>query len=256
MYIDSHAHCAELPSDQLNDILGRSIDASVATIVNVATDLPSSYKIVEQIRKNQSAVTLYGSAGISAPEVDAVVGDWEQELRKLLSFPEIVAVGEIGIDSINSSYPPIEQQRPFFVKQLQLAKEFDLPAIIHARGAEAEALLTCVELGVEKALFHCFTGTLDEAIAIVEAGYVISFSGIVTFKSSNYDDMIRSIPSDQILFETDSPYLSPVPVRGTVNEPANVSHVYRYAAAVRGVTPEHLAVQCQATFGTLFASNC
>jgi len=252
LFIDSHAHLAECTADQLNDILKRAEDLSISTILNVATDIASTKVIIDQCQAPRS-ITMYGSAGVSTPEIGNVNSSWEADLVKLLESPQIIAVGEIGIDGINSSYPSLQLQRPFFRRQLELARDFNCTALIHGRGAEREALETCLELGVKKALFHCFTGNLEDAQSIVEAGYCLSFSGIITFKKSGFDEIVRSIPTDQILFETDSPYLAPVPVRGTVNEPANVSYVYRYAADLRGVTSEQLATQCQKTFLKLFS---
>ena len=254
MFVDSHAHLASLTPVQLQETVLRAHEAGVSSIINIGTNIEMSQLACGQCFID-FPLKMYSAVAISPPDIGFVTDTWEDDLRALLSSPTTVALGEIGIDGVNSSYLSLEQQRPFFHKQLELAKEYDLPVIIHGRGVEREALETCVSMGIKKAQFHCFTGTSEDAIRIVDAGFVISFSGIITFKKSGFDDIVRSIPANQLLLETDSPYLAPVPVRGSTNEPANVAHVYRYAAAVRGVSVEKLAQDCQSTFESLFLAG-
>lgn len=253
MFVDSHAHLASLSPEQLRETVARAAEMGISTIVNIGTNIETSQIVCDQC-SNKFPLKMFAAAAVSPPDIGFVTESWESDLRTLLERPETVAVGEIGIDGVNSSYLSLEQQRPFYHRQLALAKEYNLPAIIHGRGVEREALETCVSMGISKALFHCFTGTAEDALLIAQAGYTLSFSGIITFKKSEFDEILRSIPSQHLLLETDSPYLAPVPVRGTMNEPANVAHVYRYAAAVRGVSPDVLAEECQRTFDSLFFS--
>ncbi len=252
MFIDSHAHLSELSADEFSHVLQKADSAKVSAVLNVGTNISTSMAALMQ-SCSSSAVRVFTSVGICPPEIGTADAGWEESLKELVQKPGVVAVGEIGIDGINESYPPMDIQRPFYCKQLEIARDADLPALIHARGAESEALKICLDLKVKKALFHCFTGTAEEAAAIADAGYYISFSGIITFKNSDFDEIVRAVPEEQILFETDSPYLAPVPYRGKINEPAFVSHVYEYAATVRNVPVKELAARCNNSFSKLFS---
>jgi len=252
MLIDSHAHLLQQSETDFNDTVSRAVNAGVSTILNIATDLESSKLSIKRTIQNKS-ISILPTIGISPPEIGAAPSAWEQQLLDLLSSEEsIVAIGEIGIDGINESYPPFEEQRPFFVRQLEIARDHNIPAIIHARGVEREALNICKSLKITNAIFHCFTGSFEDLTEIVAAGYTVSFSGIVTFKNSDFDACLRAVPDKQLLLETDSPYLAPVPYRGKQNEPAYICEIYDYCAQIRGVSVDHLAKSCRDTFDKLF----
>ncbi len=252
MLLDSHAHLYDLNDNEFSDMIDRANNANISSIINIGTNITTSKKIITQ-KSTNDAVELFSAVGICPPEINTADNNWVNELKTLIQDPSVIAIGEIGIDGINESYPPMEEQLPFFKQQLQIAIEADLPVVIHARGAETAALNICKEMKITKAIFHCFTGSIDEAKAIVEAGYIISFSGIITFKNSDFDQMVSEIPDNQLLLETDSPYLAPVPFRGKTNEPSFVANIYEYAAQVRNSSVESLAVQCKQTFQDLFA---
>lgn len=153
-----------------------------------------------------------------------------------------VAVGECGLD-YHYDHSPRDVQRRVFSAQLALAAEFDKPVIVHSREAEADTISMVSEAGKEgiRGVLHCFTGSPQLAAAAIEADWYISFSGIVTFKKWERDDVVRSVPSDRILVESDAPYLAPVPFRGKRNEPAWVLNTLHQVAKVRGVEVEALA---------------
>ena len=236
---DSHAHLSGLSRSEL-----LTACQAVSGVLNVATDLRSSYAIVKQASQKYS-YWMGCAVGLSAPEIEYAEEEWEEELLKLLKEPQVVAIGEIGIDGINKSYPSFGLQKTFFVKQLVIAVENNLPVIIHSRGAEEEALAICLEHHVKKAIFHCFTGTKEVALKILEAGYYISLSGIITFKNSGLEEMAKSIWFDRLLLETDTPYLAPEPLRGTTNIPNNVAYIGKKVAQLRGVPEGELAIQVQ-----------
>ncbi len=253
MLIDSHAHLIGLSDSDFDSIVSRSAQAGVTTIINVGTNLDSSIHVLNKSYGDEN-ITIYPAVGICPPEIHSAPDNWEEKLNVLITEnSSIIAIGEIGIDGSNPTYPPMDEQLPFFTRQLEIARDNDLPAIVHARGVESEALDICKKNSVTKAIFHCFTGTLEEAVAIVEAGYIVSFSGIVTFKNSDFDEIINAVPANQLLLETDSPYLAPVPYRGKTNEPSYVSEIYRYCAEVRGVSLDQLAQSCRDTFNELFS---
>jgi TatD DNase family protein len=164
-----------------------------------------------------------------------------------------VAIGECGLDYHYDNSPRLEQRRAF-AEQLALAREVAKPVIVHTRDAEDDTRAMLEEAGAAGVLgvLHCFTGTRSLAEAAIRAGWYISFSGIVTFKKWSDDDIIRLVPGDRILAESDSPYLAPVPHRGKRNEPAWVSFTVARLADARGVTAEEMGETASANARRLF----
>ncbi|NLG17451.1 MAG: TatD family hydrolase [Fibrobacter sp.] len=250
MWIDSHAHLFDLAENELPELIAEARRESVSTIISTATDLKNSETVISQC---VSYDEILGAAGISPFDVQNQNSTWQDELRKLLNNPRMIAVGEIGIDNTNPTYPALEEQIPFFREQLIIAREIDKPAVIHSRGAEEMAVEICLELGVKKALFHCFTGDSRSLQKIIESGYSISFSGIVTFKNSPLDDIVKLVPDNRLFIETDAPYLAPVPFRGQNNRPAMVRYTGDKIAAIKGISSDDLQVILEDNFRRLFS---
>jgi TatD DNase family protein len=185
--------------------------------------------------------------------VETLEPDWEQELTRRLQDGHVLGVGEIGLDDSNPRYPSLERQRPLFRRQLEIAHSLDLPVIMHSRGAEEEVIDTCRELGISRAVFHCFTGTIDTLRRLLDAGYHVSWSGIITFKKSGLDEAVRFAPLDRLFIETDTPYLAPVPHRGKPNEPGLVSLVGEHVARLKDVPPQRVAEAIRKSFRAVFA---
>jgi TatD DNase family protein len=164
------------------------------------------------------------------------------------------AVGEIGLD-YHYDFSPPAVQREVFASQVALARELGLPVVIHTREADADTvdILRRVGGGTVRGVFHCFTGSADLARQALDLGFYLSFAGIVTFpKADELRETARLVPDDRLLVETDSPFLTPVPHRGTRNEPARVVQVARTLAAVRGVEADVLAAAVDRNFAALF----
>jgi len=231
MYIDTHAHFYDLSDEEYNATVRDASENGITKIVDLAVNIETSKKM--KSRFEQNGVSVFGAVGVVPGYSNKVSDNWLDELDELIKSNSYVAIGEIGIDANKEYYPSFEVQKKVFVEQLLLAKKYGLPSSIHARNLEGEALSICKELGVEKAVFHCYTGDLETAKRIVDAGYVISFSGIVTFKNVDMDDIINIVPNKQLFLETDSPYLAPVPKRGKKNVPSYVRYIYDYVANVR-----------------------
>jgi TatD DNase family protein len=249
MWIDVHAHLAELPADRLNAMLAAASAASVTTIVNTGVDLASSRTVIDQCSAHSQCLA---AVGVSPFDVDALPQGWEDTLAELATSPGVVAVGETGIDASNPRYPPIETQVPYLETQAALAVRLGLPLVVHSRGAERRAVDVCRSSGVTRAMFHCFTGERDALRAIIDNGYYVSFSGIVTFAKSPLGEQVRYAPLDRLFVETDTPYLAPVPHRGAPNQPAWVGLVGEAVAALRGERPDELAAALRHNFQTLF----
>jgi TatD DNase family protein len=251
-WIDLHAHLDRLKETDLAVTIEEAGRTNVSIIVSTATDLASAAEVARQCLTFSPA--LYGAVGISPFDVLSLPENWEERLKSFLREERIIAVGEIGIDDTNPRYPPPARQLPVFEKQLAIALEHDLPAVIHSRGAEKRAVEICRDLGVKKAVFHCFTGPPAALDLLLDSGYYASFSGIVTF-SRSVSDLLSKVPLDRLFIETDTPYLAPVPHRGETNRPAWVSIVGESVAKVKGVEKEALQEAIGRNFGALFGKT-
>ncbi|MBD3343481.1 MAG: YchF/TatD family DNA exonuclease [Chitinivibrionales bacterium] len=250
MWIDTHAHLSDLSPTALQQEMASLPRHKVSAVVNAATDLKSAETIIEQCTGYSS---LYGTVGISPFDVMTLPENWESRLRTLAGKPSIIGIGEIGIDSTNPRYPSLDRQMPVFEHQLMLAKELSMPAVIHSRGAEKRAVTLCKSLDIQKVIFHCFTGSQDALGMLLDEGYYVSFSGIITFKNQDVKERVVYAPLDRIFIETDTPYLAPVPFRGKRNRPAWVSHVGKKAAALKNISTERLAEALKKNFNGLFS---
>lgn len=251
MWIDCHAHLFDIPESELCNILDEASGVSVLKIISTAVNLSTSETVLNQCRNYNS---ILGAAGISPFDTINLPQDWEHKLSNLLESEKMIAVGEIGIDKTNPRYPSEDIQLPVFKKQLYIAKELNIPAVIHSRGAELEAAYICKESGISKALFHCFTGDSDAMRTIIDLGYYISISGIVTFPKSQIRDLIKFIPDNRLLIETDAPYLAPVPHRGKTNRPALLRYTGEEIAKLKGTTTNELENILKGNFTSLFGN--
>ena len=249
MWIDIHAHLYGKSEKELALCLEKACYNNVITIVNAPTSIETSYTVVSQCEKTPS---LYGVVGISAFDVEQLNDNWEINLKELLSHSKVIGIGEIGIDRTNPRYPPYEKQISIFEHQLTIARDLDIPVVIHSRGAEQEAIGMCENQHLIKAVFHCFTGNKKSLKKLLDAGYYVSYSGIVTFKDNPLEKLVDYTPMDQMFIETDSPYLSPEPYRGKQNEPAYVSFVGEKIAEIKKVPAEKIAEIMQNNFSKLF----
>jgi TatD DNase family protein len=174
--------------------------------------------------------------------------------EQIAATPDARAVGEIGLD-YHYDYSPREVQQAVFRAQIAVARQLDLPVVIHTREADEDTLALLREegSGMLRGVLHCFTGTAALAAAGLELGFYISLAGIVTFpKAADLRDIAKQVPLDRLLTETDSPFLAPVPHRGTRNEPAHVARVVATLAELHGVAPDDLARRTSVNFHSLF----
>jgi len=267
--IDSHAHIAEDGSDDDRDeVLARAAAAGVEAVVVIGYDAPSSRRVLEVVRAHRAAaasrdqeatdggdghrIELYATAGVAPHNVVETSDDDLAAVRALLDEPEVVALGEIGLD-YHYDMPPA-RQRDFFARQLGWAVERDLPVVIHSREAEDDVLAALRDAGCARGVIHCFTEGPKMAEGALELGFYISFAGIVTFKSAqDLRDIAARVPLERTLVETDSPYLAPVPHRGRRNEPAYVVEVARTIAELHGVGLEEVERVTSANARSLFS---
>lgn len=246
MFVDSHAHIdgPEFDADR-DEIIERAHHAGVTTILNVGTGDPHNgvfERAVEVGRKYPPVYTAIGTHPHDARFYDDAA---EQKTKSLIQTRErVVAWGEIGLD-FHYDNSPRDVQMEVFKRQLRAARECDVPVIIHTREAERETieiLKSDYDGARRKGVFHCFSGSKVLALRALDLDFMISFSGIVTFKKAEeLREIAKEVPLDRLLVETDCPFLAPVPYRGRRNEPAYVVEVARCIAELRGVETEEIA---------------
>jgi len=238
---DSHLHLTDDRfGGEVDEVLRSARDAGVEEMVTVGTD-PADARRARDLAARTGGV--WATAGLHPHRASAFHGALPGELRELLDAPEVVAVGETGLDYHYENSPRGEQAESFRV-HFTLARETGLPLIVHSRDADGDtARILEDEADGVRGVLHCFTGGDELLETALEAGWYVSFSGIVTFGSFDGEDRVRRVPGDRILVETDSPYLAPVPERGHRNEPAFVVHTCRRVAEIRGEDPVETAAR-------------
>ncbi len=233
-------------------MIERARDAGAAAIVCIGASIDQGRDAARIARANPGFVSF--TAGIHPHDAASVDAARDMAALEAILGEGAVAIGECGLD-YHYDHSPRDVQRAVFAKQLALAKQRELPVVVHTRDAEDDTAAMVREAGAEgvRGVLHCFTGSRDLAAVALEAGWYISFSGIVTFKRWTDDDLIRFVPPDRILVESDSPYLAPVPHRGKRNEPAWVALTAARVARARGVPLEELARAVIDNAKTLFS---
>lgn len=240
-FFDTHCHLSSEDYDdfQVNSIINESKKNQVKYIINVGYDMFTNKRLIDQSKENEnflfSAIGIHPNSNEDLNEENLV---WMEE--KIIS-EKIIAIGEIGLDYYRI-YTSVDKQNIFFEKQLLLAKKYNLPVLLHIRDAFEDAYKIISNVGIKNGVLHCFTGDYTTARKFLDLGFYISFSGVITFpKSEVLHEVISMMPIDKILVETDSPYLSPVPVRGIKNYPWNVKYNIEKIAFIRGFSFENMS---------------
>ncbi len=251
--VDAHTHldaCGAVTATDVADVLTRAEQAGVAGVVTVADDLAAARWAADAATWDER---VYAAVAIH-PTRTKDFGDAERaEVERLAVKPRVVAVGETGLDYY-WDYSPHEAQQEAFRWHIDLAKRIGKPLMIHDRDAHADVLRILREEGApETVVFHCFSGDAAVARQCLDAGYVLSFAGPVTFRNARaLREAARLVPIDQLLVETDAPFLTPHPFRGKPNEPYCVAYTVRDLAELRGETVEDLASAVNATSERVF----
>jgi TatD DNase family protein len=238
--IDTHAH---LDFDRFDadrqEVILRARDAQVACIINIAIDYESAKK---SIAIAEQFPNIYATVGVHPHDVAQINEEQIVLLRELLDHSKVVAIGEVGLDFYRNISPP-EVQRRYLRLFLGWARETGKPLVIHTREAEEDILSIIRDEAKSgwRGVFHCFSGDLKMAGKVLDLGFLISFTGNITFKNSRLVDVMREVPIEKMLLETDSPFLSPVPHRGKRNEPAYVHYVAQKIAEVKGLSMVEVA---------------
>jgi TatD DNase family protein len=241
MFIDSHAHL-DFPDfqDDIKPLLDRAAAAGIQRILTVGSE-PGPGRLDAGIHVAERFAGIDASIGIHPHEAKSVTEEDFKALTGLASHPKVVAWGEIGLD-YHYDHSPRATQREVFIRQLGLAREARLPVIVHTREAEEETLEILRDYWSGRSgVLHCFSGSAELAATCLEMGFLISFSGMVTFpKAEAIRQVVASVPLERLLIETDAPYLAPVPHRGRRNEPAFVVETAKMIAQLKGIGIDEL----------------
>ena len=218
MLFDTHAHYdAEQFDPDRDQVLEALPSRGVSLVVDPGCDIPSSRAALALAEKY--------------PFLYAAVG-----------YHKVVAIGEIGLDYYWEENPPRELQQQVFRRQMALAEELDLPVIVHDREAHADALAIVREFPRVRGVFHCFSGSAEVARELVKLGWMVSFTGVLTYKNARKAlEAAEAVPLDRLMIETDSPYMAPVPHRGKRNDSGYLIHICEKLAEIKGISPEECA---------------
>jgi TatD DNase family protein len=255
LLVDTHAHLdfPEFAAD-LAEVLKKARQAGVGAIINVGTGERSSRQVVSLSDRDPC---LWAAVGVHPHYAGRVSPGYRRELAELAAHPRVVAIGETGLDYYRNFSSPADQEEVFRY-HLSLAAETGKPVIIHSRNAYDETLKILREFALppRPGVMHCFSGGRVQARAFLELGFYLSVAGPVTYpRSHELREILKEIPGDRLLLETDAPYLSPQPYRGLRNEPAFIKATYERVALALETDFERLAEQVRANSACLFAGT-
>ena len=251
-FFDSHAHYNDERFEEDRDELIKTIyGEGITKIINAGYSLESSKKAIEI---SNDYDFMYTTAGISPNDIDDFREENLEEIEKLAKNKKVVAIGEIGLD-YHWNTENKDLQKHVFISQIEIANKLDLPIVIHTREAIYDTLdILKRNKCNKKGIFHCCPLNIDLVREGLKLGFYISFAGPVTFKNSkNADEIIKMVPLDKILIETDSPYLSPEPIRGKRNDSRNVKYIAQRIAEAKGISLEKAAKTTYANAKAIFS---
>ena len=239
MLFDTHAHYDDDWFDEDRDALLSSMpERGVGLIVNPGITVETSRQAIAMAEKYPH---MYAAVGIHPENCHDFVPAHIDELRELARHPKVVAIGEIGLDYYWDTNPPREFQQEVLRAQMALAQELQLPVIIHDRDAHADTLAIVREFPAVTGVFHCYSGSVEDARTLVKMGWMLSFNGAATFKNARKaPEVIAEVPLERLMIETDAPYLAPVPHRGKRNDSSLMHLVAEKLAQIKGLTAEEV----------------
>jgi len=240
MFIDTHCHLhAQEFSDETEKVIQRAIQNQISALITIGTDLDSSLKSLQLAER---FAIVYAAVGLHPNDLKDLTEADLDKVADLAGGEKTVAIGEIGLDYYRQ-HSAKELQQDFFRKQIRLARRLKIPVIVHNRESHQDLLAV---LSGEKArevggVLHSFSGDEEFLKAVLDLNFYVSFTGAVTYKNTAYYKLIDRVPLEQLLLETDSPYLAPVPFRGKRNEPAYIRYTAATIARIKNITVEKLA---------------
>lgn len=236
MFTDSHCHIFNEYYTDIAEILKKAEESKVDKFIVAATDIKSSVEVLNLAKEYKN---IYICLGIHPDSIDNSLDEFEKILVENIDNEKLVAIGEIGLDYYYGK-DTRDMQIKYFEYQLSLAEKYDLPVVVHSRDATKDTI-DCLKKYRVIGVIHCFTGSLDTAKIYMKMGFYIGVNGVMTFKKAKIDEVIKEIPLEKLVLETDSPYLTPEPYRKYKNQPAYIYTIAQYLANLKGVSLEEIS---------------
>lgn len=236
MFGDTHCHIFKSYYDNIDEVLNNASNNNVKYYINNGSDREYNKEVLELVKQYDN---MYGALGIHPEAVDDYSLDDIEFIKNNLSNEKIVAIGEIGLDYYYTKENKDEQIK-LLEMQLSLAEEYNLPVIIHSRNATEDTINTLKKFNC-RGTIHSFSGSLETAKIYIKMGYLLGVNGVITFKNCNIKDVIKEVGLDNIVLETDSPYLTPVPYRGMQNNPSHILDIAKFVSELYNVSLEELS---------------
>lgn len=237
MFTDTHCHITSEFYTNIDEIVENARKRNIHKLIIDADDIDSCYEVVDIASRFDN---VYFTLGIHPEHVDEDVTKLREIVEQNKDNPKFVAIGEIGLDYYYTKENK-DKQLKLLNEQMTIAKEYNKPVIIHSREATKDTIDTLKEYPEVIGDIHCFSGSLETAREYIKMGYYIGVGGVATFKNANIKDVIKELPIDRILLETDSPFLAPTPLRGTTNEPANIDLIAEFLSDYLGLEKNELS---------------
>jgi len=238
MFIDTHCHISKEDYDDIDLVIKENIDASVDKMIVSGCEENAIKESIELSKKYDS---IYLTIGYHPDQVNVVDDEKLDKLKELLKTPKVVGVGEIGLD-YHYGKEDRDKQIELFEKQLSIAEEMNLPVVIHSRDATEDTINTLKKFNV-KGIMHCFSGSVETAKIYVSMGFLLGIGGVVTFKNSNLYKVVEEVGLDNIVLETDAPYLAPTPYRGKQNSSKYIPIIAEKISEILGVSVDVVATK-------------
>lgn len=246
MITDTHCHVLSDKYFNVYDVIDRLDKDNIKRIIINGYDGKSNKEVISLVNNKN----VFGALGVHPDNIEDFTKENIEFIKNNLGSDGIIAIGEIGLDYYHNDLNKDEQIR-MFEYFLDLAEEVDLPVIIHNRDATGD-MLSILKKHKCKGIIHCFSGSIEVTREYIKMGYKLGIGGVITFKNSKLKDVLKEIGLEHILLETDSPYLTPVPLRGVYNEPYNLNYVFKYLCELFEVSEEELARKLENNYKEVF----
>jgi TatD DNase family protein len=247
MFTDTHCHIFKEYYENINEILETAKNVGINRIINNGCDTKSNYEVINLCNKYEN---VYGAIGIHPENVESYSNDDLKYIEENLNHQKIIAIGEIGLD-YHYTKDNKEKQIELFERQLKIAETYNIPVIVHSREA-TEDTINCIKKYKVKGVIHSFSGSIETAKIYIKMGFILGINGVITFKNSKLKEVIKEIDLKDIIFETDSPFLTPEPFRGKKNEPARIINIAEFICNLKEISKSQASIITNENINRIF----
>lgn len=247
MFTDTHCHIFKEYYENINEILEAAKNVGINRIINNGCDTKSNYEVINLCNKYEN---VYGAIGIHPENVESYSNDDLKYIEENLNNQKIIAIGEIGLD-YHYTKDNKEKQIELFERQLKIAETYNIPVIVHSREA-TEDTINCIKKYKVKGVIHSFSGSIETAKIYIKMGFILGINGVITFKNSKLKEVIKELDPKDIIFETDSPFLTPEPFRGKKNEPARIINIAEFICNLKEISKSQASIITNENISRIF----